>query len=94
MYRNLDVVRQILNKIAHSAEEVVLIESLGNYENLNFHINLLNEEAFIKKIVTRSKPNFDSTSCIPDSVKMTWKGYDLLDQLNANHKLQLKAQGL
>lgn len=94
MYRNLDVVRQILSKIANSAEEVVSIESLGNYENLYFHINLLNEEAFIKKIVTRSKANYDSTSSIPDAVKITWKGCDLLDQLNANHKNYLKAQGL
>ena len=94
MYRDMNVIRQILSKIVDSTEEVVLIESLGKYENLNFHINLLNEEAFIKKIVNKSRPNYDTTSSVPDSVKMTWKGYDLYDRLRGEYAIYLKSQGL
>jgi hypothetical protein len=90
----MNVIRQILSKIVDSTEEVVLIESLGKYENLNFHINLLNEEAFITKIVTKPRPNYDTASSIPDAVKMTWKGYDLYDRLRGEHAIYLKSQGL
>lgn len=87
----MNVIRQILSKIVDSKEVMVPIESLTNTPDLDFHLSLLGEEGYIKKWDNRKKDNLND---VPNIVRMTWKGYDLYDQLRSEHATYLKTQGL
>lgn len=90
----MNVIRQILENICNSTERDVLIESLSPERDLHFYLSLLSDEGYVKQWSKPRLPHHDTQTGTPTLVTMTWKGYDLYDQLHNQNLSYLRSQGL